>query len=100
MIAKERQGNRQRAIVRKRNDGAALRFPDRGRGSVIGDRLAQERGFKVGRLEDDEPQLIPLYLVQQEGQVVERDERMQLLGKDVKELRDRCLLYTSDAADD
>ena len=87
--AKRGQPRRQRPIVRDRNDRGRLGFPDRGRGSVLGDRLRLERQLEISGREDDEPQLILPLVVQQQGQVVERDQRMEVLAEDVNELGER-----------
>ena len=43
---------------------------------------------RIGRLEDREVQLVVLCVVEHEGQVIERDDLVQVTGEDVKQLRD------------
>lgn len=84
-----RKHRRQRSLVGNRDDRALLCFPDGGRRSVLGDRFRLERQLEVGRLEDDEPHGVLPLLMQDEGEIVERDQRMEVIGKDVNEIGER-----------
>ena len=45
-----------------------------------------ERRHEVGRLQHDEPHFVGRFVVQQECQVVERDDRVQLIGQHLEQL--------------
>jgi hypothetical protein len=46
---------------------------------VLGDGRGLERRHEIGRLEHDEPHVVRLFVVQQEREVVERDDRVQVI---------------------
>ena len=89
VLPEERKCRVDRAGFGNRNDRGLLRFPDHRRGSMLGERLRLERNGEVGWFEDDQAELGAQPVVQQQAEVVERDDRVELVAEHVKQLADR-----------
>ena len=83
-----RNRGRHRTFIGDGDDGSLLRFPDRRRRPLIGNRHRQERRDDIGRLEDNEAHFVGLVVVQDERQRVEGDDRMQVMGENLEQLGD------------
>ena len=77
--------------LRDRDDGALLCLPHRRRRYILGDGLRYERQGEIGWFQDDEAELGPVLVMEHEGQVVERDDRMEVLAEHPKQLADRSV---------
>ena len=86
LAAEERDTRGQRAFLGDNHHGPLLRFPDRRRGTVLGDRRRLERRHEIGRLEHDEPHVVGSFVVQQEREVVERHDRVQMIRQHPEQL--------------
>ena len=86
------EGWRKGSIGRDRNHRRSLCGPDGAGRSHRGDRQPSERRrWRIGGLEHHQPHFVCRIVVQNKGEVVERNNRVQMVGEHAEQLGDRAM---------
>ena len=82
LTADEREHRLERPFLRDGDDDALLCFPDGRRRAMIGHSRRHEWKRNVIRLQNDQTHLVGGFVVQRQREVVERDDRMQVIAQE------------------